>query len=132
MQENACGEVGLPPERAIRIAGEVTRGLDYAHRRGLLHCDIKPASILLSESGASEFGDGVGRGHTAEGDEQRVLLTDFGVAKAANETESLTVVGDGPHASGTGDPGSNAVMIALLIGLIVVAIAILVAIFLVA
>ncbi|WP_020105805.1 serine/threonine protein kinase [Nocardia sp. 348MFTsu5.1] len=91
-QEKAGAQAGLPPERVVRIAGEIARGLDYAHRRGLLHRDIKPANILLSDE-SSEFGDGIDRGYRTDADEQRVLLTDFGVAKAANETESLTVVG---------------------------------------
>ncbi|WP_110470669.1 serine/threonine-protein kinase [Williamsia limnetica] len=85
MQEKAGSQVGLPPERVVRIASEIARGLDYAHRKQLLHRDIKPANILLSEVDGSL--------DPSLADEQRVLLTDFGVAKAANETESLTVVG---------------------------------------
>ncbi|WP_399511325.1 serine/threonine-protein kinase [Williamsia muralis] len=92
-QEKAGSDVGLPPERVVRIAGEIARGLDYAHRKGLLHRDIKPANILLSEVESDEYGDGIERRYSLQDDEQRVLLTDFGVAKAANETESLTVVG---------------------------------------
>ncbi|ORM33619.1 serine/threonine-protein kinase [Williamsia sp. 1135] len=84
-QEKAGSQVGLPPERVVRIASEIARGLDYAHRKQLLHRDIKPANILLSEVDGSL--------DPSLADEQRVLLTDFGVAKAANETESLTVVG---------------------------------------
>ncbi|MCZ4549119.1 serine/threonine-protein kinase [Gordonia rubripertincta] len=84
-QEKAGAQTGLPPERVVRIASEIARGLDYAHRKQLLHRDIKPANILLSEVDGSL--------DPSLADEQRVLLTDFGVAKAANETESLTVVG---------------------------------------
>ena len=92
-QEKAGSDVGLPSERVVRIAGEIAKGLDYAHRKGLLHRDIKPANILLSEVDGDEYGDGIERRYSLNDDEQRVLLTDFGVAKAANETESLTVVG---------------------------------------
>lgn len=84
-QETSGSKVGLPPERVVRIASEIARGLDYAHRKQLLHRDIKPANILLSAVDGS-IDPGLS-------DEQRVLLTDFGVAKTANETESLTVVG---------------------------------------
>ncbi|WP_328404688.1 serine/threonine-protein kinase [Nocardia sp. NBC_00403] len=69
---------GMNPLRALRIITEVGKGLDYAHRKGLLHRDIKPANFLLS---------------TADGDEERVLLTDFGVAKASDDTSELTQAG---------------------------------------
>ena len=52
----------LPLEEALRIAGEVADGLDYAHEQGVVHRDIKPGNILLS------------RGHA--------LIADFGIAKA--------------------------------------------------
>ena len=75
----------LSPRRVARIVTEIARGLDHAHRHGLLHRDIKPANILLSK-----VSDDVG----ATGlDEQRVVLTDFGVAKITDEVEGLTSVG---------------------------------------
>ncbi|WP_433680902.1 serine/threonine-protein kinase [Nocardia sp. CA-119907] len=70
----------MTPLRALRIVSEVGKGLDYAHRRGLLHRDVKPANFLLS---AAE-----------EGDEERVLLTDFGVAKSAEDGQDLTATGN--------------------------------------
>ncbi|MET9488666.1 serine/threonine-protein kinase [Nocardia sp. NPDC006630] len=70
---------GMTPERALRIVTEVGRGLDHAHRRGLLHRDIKPANFLLS---------------AVDGDEERVLLTDFGVAKSMQDTSELTAAGE--------------------------------------
>ncbi|MET4167891.1 MULTISPECIES: serine/threonine-protein kinase [Gordonia] len=70
------------PRRVVHIVSEVARGIDHANRRGLLHRDVKPANILLAEVDEdSSF------------DEQRVLLTDFGVAKLSDETEALTSVG---------------------------------------
>lgn len=72
----------LAPRRVVHIVSEVARGIDHANRRGLLHRDVKPANILLAEVDEdSSF------------DEQRVLLTDFGVAKLSDETEALTSVG---------------------------------------
>ncbi|PXX66531.1 serine/threonine-protein kinase [Nocardia tenerifensis] len=68
----------MNPLRALRITTEVGKGLDYAHRKGLLHRDVKPANFLLSSS---------------EGDEERVLLTDFGVAKSNDDTTELTQTG---------------------------------------
>ncbi len=70
------------PGRAAGIIGQVARGVDHAHRKGLLHRDIKPANILLSRTD-----DNTGA------DEQRVLLTDFGVAKPADEVDDLTIAG---------------------------------------
>jgi eukaryotic-like serine/threonine-protein kinase len=70
----------LPVVDALRIAREVASGLDYVHRSGFVHRDVKPANIL--------FADGL------------ALLADFGVAHAIreHEFESLT---DGGVAVGT-------------------------------
>ncbi|MFE6862770.1 serine/threonine-protein kinase [Nocardia sp. NPDC057668] len=68
----------MTPWRALHIVSEVGRGLDHAHRRGMLHRDIKPANFLLSQS---------------DGGEERVLLTDFGVAKSTEDTNELTQAG---------------------------------------
>jgi serine/threonine protein kinase len=78
--EVAKGPNAMPPQRALRIIGEVGKGLDYAHRRGLLHRDIKPANFMIA---AAE-----------EGDEERVLLTDFGVAKSTDDGQDLTATGN--------------------------------------
>ncbi|MFD3507627.1 serine/threonine-protein kinase [Nocardia sp. NPDC058666] len=69
----------MTPLRALRITTEVGKGLDYAHRRGLLHRDVKPANFLLSSNDDSE--------------EERVLLTDFGVAKSTDDASELTQTG---------------------------------------
>jgi serine/threonine-protein kinase len=54
----------LPPDATRRILREAARGLAAAHEAGVIHRDIKPENIML------------------EGREQRVLLMDFGIAKA--------------------------------------------------
>ena len=73
------GPAFMPPHRSMHIIAEVGKGLDYAHRRGLLHRDIKPANFLLSRS--------------AEDEQERVLLTDFGVAKSVDDNQDLTATG---------------------------------------
>jgi serine/threonine protein kinase, bacterial len=56
---------GMPPGQAQTIITAAAEALDYAHQRGMLHRDVQPARILLTNPG---------------GGEQRVLLTDFGIA----------------------------------------------------
>ena len=66
---------GMPPNDALAITSAIADALDYAHERYLLHRDVKPANILLTDSRAGD---------------RRILLADFGIAKAANETHGLT------------------------------------------
>ncbi|MEV0295169.1 ADP-ribosylglycohydrolase family protein [Nocardia sp. NPDC050710] len=72
----------MSPIRAVQIIVQTAGALDYAHRTGVLHRDVKPANILLSRSA------GVGAGF-----EERVLLTDFGIAKLLDDTGQLTRTG---------------------------------------
>ncbi|OBJ70185.1 serine/threonine-protein kinase [Mycobacterium sp. 1274756.6] len=65
-------------ERALHIIGEVAKALDYAHSRKLLHRDIKPANFLLAGE---------------PGPHERVLLADFGIARAVEEATRLTATG---------------------------------------
>ncbi len=67
-------EGALPVERASRIAEQVAEALDYAHERGLVHRDVKPANIFV-------------------GEDDHTTLTDFGIAKAASEAQQLTRTG---------------------------------------
>ncbi|MFL5345527.1 MAG: protein kinase domain-containing protein [Hyalangium sp.] len=59
----------VPSERALSIGKDLARGLSAAHRRGVLHRDIKPGNAVLTESG-------------------EVKLLDFGLAKLLDPTAS--------------------------------------------
>ncbi len=67
---------GMPQEMACTIVTAVASALDYSHKKGLLHRDVKPANILLT--------------HVDDEGEQRILLTDFGIARTVDDQSGLT------------------------------------------
>jgi serine/threonine protein kinase len=67
---------GMPAEDVTRIVTAVANALDSAHKRGLLHRDVKPANIMLT--------------HLDDDGDQRILLTDFGIAHDVNESGETT------------------------------------------
>lgn len=66
-------------EIAAEIGVQACAGLDYAHRRGIIHRDVKPGNLMI-------VGGPVGGG------EMTVKLTDFGIARAIEQTR-ITQVG---------------------------------------
>jgi serine/threonine protein kinase, bacterial len=67
---------GIPVEDVARIVTAVAAALDYAHKQGLLHRDVKPANIMVT--------------HVDDEGEQRILLTDFGIARDVNDISGIT------------------------------------------
>lgn len=47
----------LPPAEAVRLFRDVAIGLLHAHNKGVLHCDLKPANVLLDQDGKPRLGD---------------------------------------------------------------------------
>jgi eukaryotic-like serine/threonine-protein kinase len=76
LRSRLAREGELPVPEAVRLLREVTDALAYAHRQGIVHRDIKPDNILLSQ--------------------QHAVVTDFGIAKA------LTAAGGSSAATATG------------------------------
>jgi eukaryotic-like serine/threonine-protein kinase len=75
---NSCAELlrdrgHLDLEQALNVVTQACRGLEYAHRNGVVHRDVKPGNLLVSDS------DGV-------------KLADFGIARATDQS-SITQVG---------------------------------------
>jgi eukaryotic-like serine/threonine-protein kinase len=63
----------LEVDETVQIVRDACHGLDYAHRAGVVHRDVKPGNLLVGEAGFTK-------------------LADFGIAKAAEQTR-ITQVG---------------------------------------
>ena len=66
---------GMPPTEVFEIVSAIAEALDYAHERYLLHRDVKPANILITDA--------------RQGD-RRILLADFGIARDTFDATGLT------------------------------------------
>ncbi len=53
--ETALRQGSMTPAKAVLIVSEIARALDYAHRRGLIHRDVRPANFLLSTDDPDEY-----------------------------------------------------------------------------
>jgi serine/threonine-protein kinase len=79
----------LGPEISVEIGTQACAGLDYAHRQEIIHRDVKPGNLMVIGGPAGRRNSG---GHEPPTGEMTVKLTDFGIARAAEQTR-LTQVG---------------------------------------
>ncbi|HET9898602.1 MAG TPA: Stk1 family PASTA domain-containing Ser/Thr kinase [Streptosporangiaceae bacterium] len=75
----------LLPERALEITDGVLRALDYSHRNGIVHRDIKPGNVMLNRQG-------------------EIKVMDFGIARATSDaqatmTQTAQVIGTAQYLS---------------------------------
>ena len=74
LREILKSEGSLLPRRAAEIAAETAAALTVAHEAGVIHRDIKPGNIMITDDGS-------------------VKVTDFGIARALDDSEELTRTG---------------------------------------
>ena len=71
-------EKSLDVPRALNYAVQVLKGVDHAHQAQILHRDLRPANVLISESGA-------------------VKVADFGTSRLLEKSHATTVIGSPPY-----------------------------------
>ncbi|WP_068068867.1 Stk1 family PASTA domain-containing Ser/Thr kinase [Nocardia xishanensis] len=79
------GKGPLPPRRAMEIVADVCAALDFSHKAGIVHRDMKPANIMINRAGA-------------------VKVMDFGIARALADssnpmTQTAAVIGTAQYLS---------------------------------
>ena len=76
LRDRLLREPRLAPDEVVRLGREIALALDYAHRQGVIHLDIKPGNILLHE------------GHA--------VVADFGIARAMSDAGDDALAGPMP------------------------------------
>ncbi|WP_019931987.1 Stk1 family PASTA domain-containing Ser/Thr kinase [Nocardia sp. BMG111209] len=85
LRDMVRGQGPLPPRRAMEIIADVCAALDFSHKNGIVHRDMKPANIMINRQGA-------------------VKVMDFGIARAIADsanpmTQTAAVIGTAQYLS---------------------------------
>jgi beta-lactam-binding protein with PASTA domain/predicted Ser/Thr protein kinase len=85
LKEVLAAEGRLMPRRALEITAEISAALDFSHRHGIIHRDIKPGNVMLTQTG-------------------QVKVMDFGIARAlasgaSTMTQTSAVIGTAQYLS---------------------------------
>jgi serine/threonine-protein kinase len=85
LRDMVKSEGPLPAKRAMEIMADVCAALDFSHRHGIVHRDVKPANIMITKTGA-------------------VKVMDFGIARALSDgqaavTQTAAVIGTAQYLS---------------------------------
>lgn len=78
-----CAKHRPDPSRLLNLFGTVAEAVSFAHRQLVLHCDLKPSNILITESG-------------------RPVLLDFGIARLLDRADRRDQETQAPHAFSPG------------------------------
>jgi serine/threonine protein kinase/outer membrane protein assembly factor BamD (BamD/ComL family) len=62
----------IPLKEAQRLMGQICDAISYAHKKGVIHCDIKPDNILLDEN-------------------ENIIIVDFGIARTSTSNGTQTI-----------------------------------------
>jgi eukaryotic-like serine/threonine-protein kinase len=91
LKEEITSRAPLPEAEAVGYAQQALQALEFAHRRGVIHRDIKPHNMMVTPDGL-------------------LKVTDFGIARAANQvemTEAGSIVGTAQYLSPEQARGQN-------------------------
>jgi serine/threonine-protein kinase len=85
LKEVLAVEGRLPPRRALEIVAEICSALEFSHRHGIIHRDIKPGNVMLTQTG-------------------QIKVMDFGIARAlassgSTMTQTSAVIGTAQYLS---------------------------------
>jgi eukaryotic-like serine/threonine-protein kinase len=85
LKEVLAGEGRIMPRRALEIVAEICSAIEFSHRHGIIHRDIKPGNVMLTQTG-------------------QIKVMDFGIARALSSgastmTQTSAVIGTAQYLS---------------------------------